>query len=132
MGYGSNNCDYNYCPNSPGECSYDADPAPDTAGSCDCSLVCGGCTYDDSLNRCVTVGINCSLSATEVITAGGQDYTFNKYCAEYNGNDYWHYKGHDNCGILNDELGGNWINIGNKICVYENSNTRKSRFNFGI
>ncbi len=115
-------CALNYCPNSPGQCSAQPTPPPQTANNCDntyCAAQCSGCSYNSALNRCVN-GATCGLSSSQTFTINNQNYTFTKYCAVYSGTAYWHYQGNDNCGILNTALGGNWINIGNQTCVWTN------------
>jgi hypothetical protein len=115
-------CALNYCPNSPGQCSAQPTPPPQTANNCDniyCASQCSGCNYNSALDRC-TDSTTCGLSSSQTFTVNNQSYTFTKYCAVYNGTAYWHYQGNDNCGILNTALGGSWINIGNQTCVWTN------------
>ncbi|MFA6171034.1 MAG: Ig-like domain-containing protein [Patescibacteria group bacterium] len=109
-----------YCPNSPGNCSANQNPFEATACTDDyCTTeLCNGeaCLYHTDLNKCIRSGnLACDLNQTIIKNYNGQDYTFEKFCAKYNGNTYFEYKGNGNCAIL----GSSFINIGQGLCVSE-------------
>lgn len=138
--YGPSDCGYNYCPNSPGHCSYNE--VKQTAGLCGNSF-CNSLLddvkmyYNDTLDRCTeryphsSAEYPCYLDNKEIIeyqlqkikdgvlTTEKGEAEFRKFCQDYQGTNYIHYEG--NCSILNEYYGANnWINVGTadkSICV---------------
>lgn len=122
LGFGADECGYNFCPNSPGWCSYDDSPQGDISNDCDdayCDNLYSGTSYNNSLNRC-SDGNQCGLSEDIAIQYNNQNYSANKYCDTYNSSSLWHYKLSGGTCEIFGEPAEDWVNIGDNICVHLN------------
>ncbi|NCD01040.1 hypothetical protein EOL94_03035 [bacterium] len=111
--------DEEFCPNSPGQCSPYAGGEERVVGYCqeDCSSILGcgnngeNCEYEQGLDRCQHVAQTCSLGTSFEYVLGEQTFNTIKTCNE---NNKWQIQTQTSCP---DE----WTNMGEGICVDENS-----------
>ncbi|MDD5291300.1 MAG: IPT/TIG domain-containing protein [Patescibacteria group bacterium] len=81
------------CPNSPGKCSPYGGGGGQIVGEgcgddyCNNRVCTGECTYNSTLNKCVTAG-DCDLNNPS-LTKDALNKEITAYCAEYNGSGHW-------------------------------------------
>lgn len=138
IGYGMYECGYNFCPNSPGWCSYNKSKVGQESNKCDAAYckelypdkivdgktIPGAIGYDENINRCID-GEICDLS--QIIPS---KINVEKYCSNYNNIYYEHYNlSGGSCDIARMKFGGvssDWVDIGGDVCVKKDKDSECS------